>query len=145
MKLRCGHKPVKWCLQVHLSSWQSSGSVDHCHLFSHQQKLFSSSRHLSLNFWQDLTLVIYLTGCFLCFPEPNSAETGRNLKIKVFFTGADSWMVVGGTITVSGALLGALFSAWIFPSCPCCSPSFPYCTIEYTALQLLTEKQDRFE
>ena len=51
----------------------------------------------------------------------------------------------GRNITVSEALLVALFSGWIFPLCPYSFPSFLYCTIEYTAMQLLSNKWDRFE
>lgn len=144
MKLQCGHKTVKCCLQLHLPSWQSSSSIGHCHLLSLQQKLLSSCRHLSLNFCQDSTLVIYLTGCFLYFRESIFTASGRNLKM-YFLTGALYWMGLVESITMSGVLLGALFSALIFPSCPCYFPSFPYSTIQYTILKLLTNKWDRLE
>lgn len=57
----------------------------------------------------------------------------------MYFLEVHTWIMVGESITVSGALLGALFSAWIFPSCPC-FPSFPYYKIEYTSLPLLTNE-----
>lgn len=96
------------------SLWSSS-SVDYHHLFSHQQQLPSSVRHLSLNFWQDLTLVIYLTVWFLCFSEPVSTETRSNLDIYGGgFLYIETLAGLQESIPVCGALLDVLFSDWFF-------------------------------
>lgn len=119
--------------------------------FNGSLPLFQSSAKSALLFqatFPELLTRLRLYTCLTTFCvslKPLPQKNRRKLKIKVFFKDADSWMVVAGIITVSGTLLGALFTAWIFSSYPFCFPSFPYCAVEYTSSELLTNNWYRFE